>query len=103
MQRDRPRVLELLGEVEDEARGGRAEAVDGLEVVADRGDGAAGGGEARDDVDLQLVDVLVLVDEDVVEAARDGREPASGSAISARQKTSRSSRSSMPSARLRAV
>jgi hypothetical protein len=53
------------------ARRRRAERVDRLEVVADRGDVAAAQGEAVDDRDLQSVDVLVLVHEHVVERRGD--------------------------------
>jgi hypothetical protein len=63
----------VLREVEDVARAGRAEAVDRLEVVADRGHVAALAPQAADDVDLQPVDVLVLVDQHVVEGIADLR------------------------------
>ena len=59
---------EALLEVEDVAHRGGAEAVDGLRVVPDAGDAGAVGPQQADDVGLQRVGVLVLVDEDVVEA-----------------------------------
>ncbi len=59
---------EALLEVEDVAHRGRAEAVDGLGVVADAGDAGAVGPQQADDVGLERVGVLVFVDQDVVEA-----------------------------------
>ena len=62
-------VRELLGEVEDAAHLGTAEAVDGLVGVADDDEVAAVAGERLEQPDLARVGVLVLVDEDVVEPA----------------------------------
>ena len=63
-------------EVEDGAHVGRPEAVDGLRVVADRGEGGAQPGQLLHEVGLQRVGVLDLVDEHVVdlvaEQAADG-------------------------------
>jgi hypothetical protein len=67
-------VGKQLGQVEDVAGAGAAEAVHGLGVVADRGQPCFPDAEPADDVDLQLVHVLVLVDEDLVEQA--GKLPA---------------------------
>ena len=68
LQRDHRRAGEVLGEGEDVLRRGRAEAVDGLQVVAHDGDVGALAAQAADEVDLEPVDVLVLVDEQVVDA-----------------------------------
>ena len=58
------RVLEL----QDVAEVGAAEAVHRLVGVADDGDVAVAAGEEQHDLVLRLVRVLVLVDEDVLEA-----------------------------------
>ena len=68
LQRHHRRAGEVLGEGEDVLRRGRAEAVDGLQVVAHDGDVGALAAQAADEVDLEPVDVLVLVDEQVVDA-----------------------------------
>ena len=60
-----------LRKLEDVTGAGRAEAVDRLEVVADDGQAPAPARQPRHDVHLQRVDVLVLVDEHVLEAAGD--------------------------------
>ena len=57
------------GEVEDVARRGGPEAVDGLGVVAHHGEAGPVRAQRVEDVGLQRVGVLVLVDEDVVEGA----------------------------------
>ena len=67
------RRSELIGKVEDVAHGGGAERVDRLGVVADHRQAAASGLERQQDRGLQAVRVLVLVDEDVIEAAADIR------------------------------
>ena len=103
LQRHHARAREVLREVEDVRRRGRAEAVDRLEVVADRGDRRPVRAQRAREVDLQPVDVLVLVDQHVVERRRRAAARSPRRAASARQNSSRSSRSSTPSARLRAV
>ena len=75
LQQHRAGAGEPLRETEDVIGGCRPEAVDGLEVVADRGDRRAVAGQRLDDLDLQLVDVLVLVDEHMVKA---GGQPRPG-------------------------
>ena len=65
------RRRELIRKVEDVAHGGGAERVDRLRVVADHRQTPASGLERQQDRGLQAVRVLVLVDEDVVEAATD--------------------------------
>ena len=67
----RRRRRELAGEVEDVAHLGGAKRVDRLRVVADDGQAAPVRAQAHDDLRLQPVRVLVLVDEDVVEARGD--------------------------------
>ena len=73
LERHDPRPREVRGEVEDVRRGGAAEAVDGLEVVADGGDVAAEAAQRSREVHLQAVDVLVLVDQHVVERSGEPR------------------------------
>ena len=73
LQRHRRRAREAVGELEDVARRCRAERIDRLKVVADRGHGAPPPSEALHDRDLQPVDVLVLVNEDVVKRRRNVR------------------------------
>ena len=58
------------GEVVQMTGIGAPKAVDRLGVVADDRQSAAGRRQQADDVDLERIDVLVLVDEDVVEQAR---------------------------------
>ena len=70
LQADRARSRQLCGEVGQVPAVRAAEAVDRLRVVADDGQSDAVRAQVPDDVDLHLVDVLVLVDEDVVVAAR---------------------------------
>ena len=67
----RRRRHESGAEVEDVAHLGGAEGVDRLRVVADDGEAAATRPEREHDLGLQPVGVLVLVDQDVVEAASD--------------------------------
>ena len=59
---------ERLLELQDVAEVGAAEPVDRLVRVADDGDVVVAAGEQQDDLVLRLVGVLVLVDEDVLEA-----------------------------------
>ena len=61
-------VGERLLELQDVAVVGAAEAVHRLVGVADDGDVVVAAGEEEDDLVLRLVRVLVLVDEDVLEA-----------------------------------
>ncbi len=68
---DACRRRELVGKVEDVAHGRGAERVDRLGVVADDRQAAASGLERQQDRGLQAVRVLILVDEDVIEAAAD--------------------------------
>ena len=71
LEGDHRRAGEVLGEREDVLGRRRAEAVDRLQVVADDGDVASRSARSPpDEVDLQAVDVLVLVDEQVVDAPR---------------------------------
>ena len=72
LQGDDAGVGELLGEVEDVAHRGGPERVDGLGVVAHDGEVLAAGAEHLQDLGLEPVGVLVLVDQDAVEAAADG-------------------------------
>ena len=74
---DARRRVEEPGEVEDVADLGAAEAVDRLGVVADDGQAAPVGLQPEQDLRLQPVGVLILVDEDMVEAGpeRGGRRP----------------------------
>ena len=62
---------ELVGKVEDVAHGGGAERVDRLGIVADDRQAPASGLERQQDRGLEGVGVLILVDQDVVEAAAD--------------------------------
>ena len=68
---DARRRRELVGKVEDVAHGRGAERVDRLGVVADHRQAAASGLERQQDRGLQAVRVLILVDQDVIEAAAD--------------------------------
>ena len=72
LQLDDTGAGELLGEVEDVADLGGAERIDGLGIVADDGEPLAAGTEQFEDFRLQPVGVLVLIDQDVIEAAADG-------------------------------
>ena len=65
------RRIEAVGEIEDVAHRRRAEGVDRLGVVADDGDAGAVGLQTEQDRRLQGVGVLVLIDEDVIEAVGD--------------------------------
>ena len=69
VEHDRGDVLERLLELRDVADVGAAAAVDRLVAVADDGDLAVVGGEEQGDLVLRHVRVLVLVDQDVLEAA----------------------------------
>ena len=62
---------ELVGKVEDVAHGRGAERIDRLGIVADHRQAAASGLQRQQDRGLQAVGVLVLVDQDVIEAAAD--------------------------------
>jgi hypothetical protein len=66
-------------EIEDVAHLCGAEGIDRLRIVADHGQPGAVGLERQQDRRLQAVGVLVLVDEDVVEAATDDRSASSAS------------------------
>ena len=68
---DLGRRVEVRGEIEDVAHRRGAEGVDRLRVVADHGEAAPVGLQRQQDRGLQAVGVLVLVDQDVVEAAAD--------------------------------
>ena len=68
---DARRRRELVGKVEDVAHGRGAERIDRLGVVADHRQAAASGLERQQDRGLQAVRVLILVDQDVIEAAAD--------------------------------
>ena len=65
--------IELRRKVEDVAHGRGAEAVDRLGVVTDDGHAKAVGLEAAQDSRLQAIRVLVLVDQNVIEAPADLR------------------------------
>ena len=65
------RRVEAAGEIEDVAHRRRAEGVDRLGVIADDGDTGAVGLQTKQDRRLQGVGVLVLVDQDMIEAAGD--------------------------------
>ena len=60
-----------VGKIEDVAHRRRAEGIDRLGVVADDGDAGAVGLQTEQDRRLQGVGVLVLIDEDVIEAVGD--------------------------------
>jgi hypothetical protein len=63
----------MPGEVEDVARGGGAKAVDRLGVVADHREPASIGFEPQQDLRLERVGILILVDQDEIEAGGDVR------------------------------
>jgi len=71
-QCNNPRAGESLREIENVADGRRPEGVDRLGIVADDGDVLVSPPHARQDVRLDDVGVLVLVDQDVIEAPAHG-------------------------------
>src|SRR6266581_6657174 len=72
IQRDnRGRRIELAGEVENMAHGGRAKRIDRLGVVTDHGETPAARFQSQQNRGLQAVRILVLIDQDMVEATAD--------------------------------
>ena len=74
-----PRPGEAHREIQDVANGGRTERVDGLSVIPDHSHVGGRSPHVPQDVGLQGVGVLILVDQDVIEASS---KPPSGGRVS---------------------
>ena len=63
----------MTRELQDVANGGAAEAVEGLVLVPDHAEVAVRCGQAREELLLDVVGVLVLVHHDIADPVDDGR------------------------------
>src|SRR5437764_3912902 len=78
LQRDHPRRRSKAErKIEDVAHGRGAEGVYRLSIITDDGEAGAVGLQAKEDLRLKRIRVLVLVDEDVVEAPANAGSEAS--------------------------